>query len=41
MDGAGRERATIDVALDVAEPIFDSTLVAADDAAARVVIAAH
>ncbi|MGH3836116.1 MAG: inositol monophosphatase family protein [Pseudonocardiaceae bacterium] len=38
MDGAGTKRTTVDVALDVAEPRFESTLVAADEAAAQVVI---
>ncbi|MGH3930890.1 MAG: inositol monophosphatase family protein [Pseudonocardiaceae bacterium] len=40
LDGAGTERTTIDVALDVAEPLFESTLVAADETAAQVVISA-
>ncbi|MGH3885353.1 MAG: inositol monophosphatase family protein [Pseudonocardiaceae bacterium] len=38
MDGAGTKRTTVDVALDVAEPLFESTLVAADEAAAQIVI---
>ncbi|WP_020385167.1 inositol monophosphatase family protein [Kribbella catacumbae] len=37
-DGAGRERTAIDIALDAAEPIFDSTLVASDAAAAQIVV---
>lgn len=38
MDGAGTKRTTVDVALDVAEPLFESTLVAVDEAAAQVII---
>lgn len=36
-DGSGGERTTIDIALDVAEPQFDSTLIASDPDATRIV----
>ena len=36
-DGTGKERTTVDIALDAAEPKFDSTLIASDLAAARIV----
>jgi 3'(2'), 5'-bisphosphate nucleotidase len=37
-DGAGRERTAIDIALDAADPVFDSTLVASDAVAAQIVV---
>jgi 3'(2'), 5'-bisphosphate nucleotidase len=39
-DGAGRERTSIEIALDVADPQFDSTLIASDLVAARIVVEA-
>lgn len=36
-DGTGEERTTIDIALDIAEPQFDSTLIASDPDATRIV----
>ncbi len=39
-DGAGRERTAIEIALDDADPVFDSTLIASDSVAARVVVEA-
>jgi 3'(2'), 5'-bisphosphate nucleotidase len=36
-DGTGKERATVDIALDVAEPQFDSTLIASDPDATEIV----
>lgn len=36
-DGTGEERTTIDIALDVAEPQFDSTLIASDPDATAIV----
>jgi 3'(2'), 5'-bisphosphate nucleotidase len=39
-DGTGRPRTEIDIALDLADPIFDSTLIASDPVAAQIVVAA-
>jgi 3'(2'), 5'-bisphosphate nucleotidase len=39
-DGAGRERTAIDIALDAADPVFDSTLVASDAVVAQIVVEA-
>lgn len=39
-DGAGRARQQIDIRLDLADPVFDSTLIASDAVAAQVVVAA-
>jgi hypothetical protein len=39
-DGTGHVRATVDVALDVAEPMFASTLIASDADAAKAVVGA-
>jgi 3'(2'), 5'-bisphosphate nucleotidase len=39
-DGTGRARAGIDIALDLADPVFDSTLIASDPVAAEIVVAA-
>ncbi|MEU8075871.1 inositol monophosphatase family protein [Catellatospora citrea] len=39
-DGAGRARTEIDIALDLEDPVFDSTLIASDEVAAQVVVAA-
>ena len=36
-DGTGKERATVDIALDVAEPQFDSMLIASDPDATKIV----
>lgn len=36
-DGTGKERTTVNIALDAAEPQFDSTLIASDPDAARIV----
>lgn len=36
-DGAGKERVTVDIDLNVPEPQFDSTLIASDHAATRIV----
>lgn len=36
-DGTGKERTTVNIALDAAEPEFDSTLIASDPDAARIV----
>jgi 3'(2'), 5'-bisphosphate nucleotidase len=37
-DGTGRERTSIDIALNVPEPQFDSTLIASDAEATRIVV---
>lgn len=37
-DGAGQERTGVEVALNVDEPVFDSTLVASDRAAAHIIV---
>lgn len=39
-DGTGRARTEIDIALDLVDPVFDSTLIASDSVAARIVVAA-
>ena len=39
-DGTGRARTEIDIALDLVDPVFDSTLIASDSIAARIVVAA-
>ena len=39
-DGTGRPRTEIDIALDLADPVFDSTLIASDSVAAQIVVAA-
>jgi 3'(2'), 5'-bisphosphate nucleotidase len=39
-DGTGRARTEIDIALDLADPVFDSTLIASDSVAAQIVVAA-
>ena len=39
-DGAGRARAEVDIALDLADPVFDSTLIASDSVAAQIVVGA-
>lgn len=39
-DGRGRERTTIEIALDTADPQFDSTLIASDRVAAQIVVEA-
>ncbi|MGQ0777907.1 MAG: inositol monophosphatase family protein [Pseudonocardiales bacterium] len=39
-DGTGRARTEIDIALDLVDPVFDSTLIASDSVAAQVVVAA-
>ncbi|MBB5866659.1 3'(2'), 5'-bisphosphate nucleotidase [Allocatelliglobosispora scoriae] len=39
-DRDGRERTEIDIALDLPDPVFDSTLIASDPVAARIVVAA-
>jgi 3'(2'), 5'-bisphosphate nucleotidase len=39
-DGTGRARAEVDIALDLADPVFDSTLIASDSVAAQIVVGA-
>ena len=39
-DGTDRERTEIDIALDLADPVFDSTLIASDSVATQIVVEA-